>query len=233
MPRASKPTAPRASARGVLRPAAELEAIARALEAAFERAPQAPILDLMAAQACDPYQILVGTLLSARTKDQTTAAALGRLFPAAPTLEALEALPLEQLEQLIFPVGFYRAKARHLHALPEVIRTRFGGEIPRTVEALTELPGVGRKTANLVVTLAFGLPAICVDTHVHRINNRLGIVRTQTPLETEMALRAGLPQKLWAAWNRIFVSFGQTCCKPVGPQCGGCPVRAFCLAPRG
>ena len=110
-----------------------------------------------------------------------------------------------------------------------MLEAKFGGKLPDTVEALCELPGVGRKTANLVVALGFGLPAICVDTHVHRINNRLGIVRTKTPLETEMALRRRLPQRLWVPWNSIFVSFGQTRCKPIGPKCEGCPVAKFCL----
>lgn len=209
----------------------DYDAIHDALAAAFAQV-RAPIMDLIAAQTQDPYRILVGTILSARTKDGTTAEALGRLFPAAPDMDALERLSEEEIAGLIFPVGFYRAKARHLKALPEAVRSKFGGVIPHTVEELVELPGVGRKTANLVVALAFGLPAICVDTHVHRINNRLGIVRTKTPAETEAALRRCLPERLWIAWNSIFVSFGQTRCKPIGPQCGGCPVRAWCLAPR-
>ncbi len=209
------------------RTAEALDEIHDALAAAFAQTP-APIMDLVAAQTKDPYRILVGTILSARTKDQTTAAAVGRLFPVAPDAEALGRLSEEEIARLIFPVGFYRAKARHLKALPGVLRERFGGRVPNTVEALTELPGVGRKTANLVVALGFGLPAICVDTHVHRINNRLGIVRTKTPLETEMALRKCLPERLWIAWNSIFVSFGQTRCKPIGPRCEGCPVARFC-----
>lgn len=205
-----------------------MDAIHDALAAAFAQTP-APIMDLVAAQTRDPFRILVGTMLSARTKDQTTAAAVGRLFPVAPDAEALGRLSVGAIEELIFPVGFYHAKARHLKALPEALKTRFGGRVPCTVEELVELPGVGRKTANLVVALGFGLPAICVDTHVHRINNRLGIVRTKTPLETEMALRKALPERLWIPWNSIFVSFGQTRCKPIGPRCEGCPVARFCL----
>ena len=204
----------------------DLDAIHDALSAAFAQTP-APIMDLVAAQTHDPFRILVGTILSARTKDQTTAAAVGRLFPVAPDAEALGRLSLEEIERLIFPVGFYHAKARHLKALPEALG-RFGGRVPSTVEELVTLPGVGRKTANLVVALGFGLPAICVDTHVHRINNRLGIVRTKTPLETEMALRRLLPERLWIPWNSIFVSFGQTRCKPLGPRCEGCPVARYC-----
>ncbi len=216
----------------------DLDAIHAALSRAFAEV-QAPIMDLIAAQSCDAiggaeikaYRILVGTILSARTKDATTAAALGRLFPVAPDLAALEALPLEEIERLIYPVGFYHDKAKHLKALPAALRERFGGVIPHTVEELIELPGVGRKTANLVVALAFQLPAICVDTHVHRINNRLGIVKTKTPLQTEMALRKCLPEHLWIPWNSIFVSFGQTRCKPIGPRCTDCPIRAYCLHP--
>ncbi|MBQ9694549.1 MAG: endonuclease III [Kiritimatiellae bacterium] len=206
---------------------ADYETIHQRLAQAYTEV-QAPIMDLIAAQTQDPYRILVGTILSARTKDQTTAAALERLFPVAPTMEALGKLTVEELEKLIFPVGFYHTKAAHLAALPQAVAERFGGVIPHTVEELIELPGVGRKTANLVVSLAFGLPAICVDTHVHRINNRLGIVKTKTPLETEMALRKCLPQQLWSAWNAIFVSFGQTRCRPIGPKCQGCPIATYC-----
>ena len=219
------------SKKGVLRPAGELRRIARALEAEAGKV-RAPVMDLMAAQTKDPFRILVGTLLSARTKDAVTAGAIERLFKEAPTASALGALPLSRIEKLIFPVGFYHAKAQHLKALPEALDRLFGGEIPHTVDELTSLPGVGRKTANLVVALAFGLPAICVDTHVHRINNRLGIVRTSTPAETEVALRAGLPKALWIPWNRLFVSFGQTLCKPVRPACERCPVKAFCAEAR-
>ncbi len=211
---------------------AELDEIHLALAAAFEQV-DAPIMDLIAAQTHDPYKILVGTMLSARTKDQTTAAALGRLFPKAPTLDALGKLSAEEIETLIYPVGMYHTKAQHLKKLPSALQEKFGGVIPQTVEELIELPGVGRKTANLVVALAFGLPAICVDTHVHRINNRLGIVRTKTPLETEMALRKCLPERLWIPWNAIFVSFGQTRCKPIGPKCDGCPIAKFCSESKG
>ncbi len=210
-----------------MRTVAQLDEIHEALAHAFTQV-EAPIMDLIAAQTQDPYKILVGTLLSARTKDQVTAAAIQRLFPKAPNLDALEQCTVEELEELIFPVGFYHSKARHLKALPAAVREHFNGEIPHTVEELILLPGVGRKTANLVVALAFHLPAICVDTHVHRINNRLGIVRTKTPLETEMALRKCLPQRLWIPWNAIFVSFGQTRCKPIGPKCDECPIAHLC-----
>ena len=148
-----------------------------------------------------------------------------------PCVHDVLSMSQEDLERIVRPCGFFHAKARHLAALPAVLRDRFGGRLPDTVEALCELPGVGRKTANLVVAIGFGKPAICVDTHVHRINNLLGVVRTKTPLETEMALRRRLPQRLWIPWNTLFVTFGQTLCKPVGPRCGACPVARFCKGP--
>ena len=195
------------------------------------KAHSAPIIELIEAQTHDPFCVLVGTILSARTKDQCTAGAARRLFArmgGIATPDALEAIPVPELERLIFPVGFYRDKARHLHALPAVLRERFGGVLPNTVEGLCELPGVGRKTANLTVAVGFNLPAICVDVHVHRITNRLGFVRTKTPLETEMALRKTLPVRYWKTWNSHLVSFGQTRCFPRNPNCTDCPIRPFC-----
>ncbi len=188
----------------------------------------APIIELIKAQTDDPFRILVGTILSARTKDETTAAACRRLFAVATTPADLRRVPLAQLETLIHPVGFFRTKARHLKQLPDVLDAKFGGRIPDTIEALCELPGVGRKTANLVVSVAFDKPGICVDVHVHRIGNRLGLIRTRTPLESEMALRQLLPRRYWKAWNRQLVSFGQTICKPINPQCPTCPLASIC-----
>ena len=189
---------------------------------------RAPIMELVAAQTHDPFRILLGTILSARTKDACTAAACGRLFEKVTTSEGLREIPLDELERLIYPVGFYREKAKHLKALPEVLDGKFGGVLPRTVEDLCELPGVGRKTANLVVALGFGKPAICVDIHVHRITNRLGLVTTKTPYDTEMALREILPVLYWKTWNSYLVSFGQTRCTPRNPHCTDCPIAAFC-----
>jgi endonuclease III len=142
--------------------------------------------------------------------------------------EDLERLSVKEIEKLIFPVGFYHDKARHLKALPKVLKEKFNGVLPNTVEALCELPGVGRKTANLTVAVGFDLPAICVDVHVHRICNRLGLIKTKTPFETEMTLRKLLPVKYWKTWNSHLVSFGQTRCAPVRPKCDGCPIRKFC-----
>ena len=188
-----------------------------------------PVIELVEAQTKDPFCVLVGTILSARTKDACTKGAVERLFAVAKTPGEIEKIPVETLEKLIYPVGFYRDKARHLHALPGVLREKFGGKLPHTVEELCLLPGVGRKTANLTVAVGFDLPAICVDVHVHRISNRLGIVKTKTPFETEMALRKTLPVKYWKTWNSHLVSFGQRRCLPRNPKCGDCPVRRLCL----
>ena len=195
------------------------------------KAHAAPIIELIEAQTHDPFAVLIGTILSARTKDACTAGAVRRLFERGGgkiTPALLDALSLEELEKLIFPVGFFHEKARHLKALPAALREKFGGVLPQTVEELCELPGVGRKTANLTVAVGFDLPAICVDVHVHRICNNLGLVKTSTPLETEMALRKILPVKYWKTWNSHLVSFGQTRCLPRGARCEGCPIARHC-----
>ncbi len=206
---------------------ADIPVVHRALARAYG-ASQAPIIDLVAAQTHDPFLVLVGTILSARTKDETTAAACTRLFQKVRTPADLRQLPLAELQRLIYPVGFYQTKARHLQQLPAALDDKFGGRIPETVEELCELPGVGRKTANLVVVLGFDRPGICVDVHVHRICNRLGLLQTRTPLETEMTLRRILPPRYWKTWNSYLVSFGQTQCRPVGPHCHTCPIRRRC-----
>ena len=237
---------------------AKVAAIDRALAKEF-RAHASPVIELIEAQTHDPFCVLVGTILSARTKDACTAGAVKRLFGAAvtrgcatlPSGESgrrrgadpagravaprppftpadLERLSVAEIEKLIYPVGFYHDKARHLKDLPHVLREKFGGVLPRTVEELCELPGVGRKTANLTVAVGFDLPAICVDVHVHRISNRLGLVKTKTPLETEMALRKILPVRYWKTWNSHLVSFGQTRCAPRSPRCADCPIRRLC-----
>ncbi|MFZ4395395.1 MAG: endonuclease III domain-containing protein [Kiritimatiellia bacterium] len=209
----------------------DIPAVHRALARAFATV-RAPVIDLVAAQTHDPFHVLVGTILSARTQDETTAAACRRLFQRVHTPAELRQVSLAELERLIFPVGFYHTKARHLRALPDVLAAKFGGRIPQTVEELCELPGVGRKTANLVVVLGFDLPGICVDVHVHRICNRLGLLRTGTPLETEMTLRQILPQRYWKTWNSYLVAFGQTQCRPVNPRCATCPLRRWCATGR-
>jgi endonuclease III len=212
----------------------DIPAVDRALKREF-KAHTAPIIELIEAQTHDPFCVLVGTILSARTKDQCTAGAVRRLFAAARgerfSPDDLRRLTQAEIEKLIYPVGFYHDKARHLKALPDVLDGTFAGRLPDTVEELCLLPGVGRKTANLTVAVGFDLPAICVDVHVHRICNRLGLVRTKTPLETEKALRRILPVRYWKTWNSHLVSFGQTRCAPLRPKCDGCPIRRFCTVP--
>ena len=176
----------------------------------------------------DPFRILVGCLLSLRTKDETTGPAAARLFALADTPAGILALPTRTIERAIFPVGFYRTKARVLHRVCRDLLDRFDGRVPSDLDALLSLHGVGRKTANLVVTFGFGLPGICVDTHVHRITNRLGFVRTPTPEATEMALRRRLPRRHWIALNDLLVAFGQNVCHPTSPRCSVCPVAPRC-----
>jgi len=188
---------------------------------------QVPVVDLIAVQTKDPFKVLVATILSARTKDETTAKASARLFKKVSDLESLASLDEATIAKLIYPVGFYKNKAKYLKALPAAME-QFEGQIPDDVESLTRLPGVGRKTANLVVAVAFNKPAICVDTHVHRIMNIWGYVKTKTPLETEMALRQKLPAEYWIRVNSILVAFGQGTCKPVSPHCDRCIIASQC-----
>ena len=178
--------------------------------------------------ARDPFRILVSCLLSLRTRDETTGPAAARLFALADTPAALLGLTRRRIERAIFPVGFYRTKARVVQRVSRELLARFGGRVPADLDALLTLPGVGRKTANLVVTFAFGLPGICVDTHVHRITNRLGFVRTTTPEQTEWALRAKLPRRHWTRLNDLLVAFGQNVCQPLSPRCSTCPVARLC-----
>jgi endonuclease-3 len=176
----------------------------------------------------DPFRILIGCLLSLRTKDETTGPAAARLFALADTPAGILALRLRTIERAIFPVGFYRTKARVLHRVCRDLLDRFEGRVPPDLDALLTLHGVGRKTANLVVTFGFGLPGICVDTHVHRITNRLGFVRTKTPDETETALRRRLPRRHWIELNDLLVAFGQNLCHPTSPRCSTCPIARPC-----
>jgi endonuclease-3 len=188
----------------------------------------APVFTSAPSAPHDPFHVLVGCLLSLRTKDETTGPATERLFALAGSPRALRALPARRIARAIYPVGFYRTKARTLRRLAGVLLERHGGRVPGTLEALLALPGVGRKTANLVLTQGFGKPGICVDTHVHRITNRLGFVRTRSPEDTEMALRRRLPQRHWIELNDLLVAFGQNLCHPTSPRCSVCPVAAAC-----
>jgi endonuclease-3 len=180
-------------------------------------------------QKQDPFQILISTLLSARTQDATTLAASTRLFATARTPEAIAKLRVSQIEKLIYPVSFYRNKAVFVRDTAKMVLSRFGGEVPRTLEEMIQLPGVGRKTANLVMILAFkSNDNICVDIHVHRIANRLGWLQTRTPEETEQALYKALDRKWWPIVNLYLVTWGQNICRPVYPRCQKCPILTSC-----
>lgn len=178
------------------------------------------------ARRARPFPQLIGTILSARSRDETTDRVAKALFREFPTARALARADLRAVERILKPIGFYRTKARYVTgAAREVLRL---GEVPRTMEGLLELPGVGRKVAGCVLVYAFGRPAIPVDTHVHRVSNRLGWVRTRTPEETERRLRAIVPRRHWLILNEIFVAHGKAVCRPIGPRCGECPLRRSC-----
>ena len=186
-----------------------------------------PVVDLIAVQTKDPFKILVATILSARTKDETTAGAAQRLFEVAPDKQSLAQLSRDEIQKRIYPVGFYKSKAVYLEKLPSSLEN-FGGKVPETIDELVTLPGVGRKTANLVMSVAFDKDAICVDTHVHRMMNIWGYVKTKNPLETEMALRKKLPRRHWKEVNSVLVAFGQGTCRPISPHCDQCVLQAQC-----
>jgi endonuclease-3 len=175
-----------------------------------------------------PYTVLISCILSLRTQDKTTNAASERLFAIASTPETMLATPVPVIQKSIYPVSFYRVKARTIHAISEQLLKRFDGQVPSRLEDLLELPGVGRKTANIVVTLGFRKQGIAVDTHVHRISNRLGYVRTKTPDDTEMALRRKLPRRYWIVFNDLLVTYGQNLCKPISPFCSRCKIADYC-----
>ncbi len=180
-------------------------------------------------QQSDPFQVLIATMLSAQTKDAVTSEASVRLFARGRTPEALVRVPVAEIEELIYPVSFYRNKARHVRETCRQLITRFDGSVPTSMEALVSLPGVGRKTANLVLIVALKSRSnICVDTHVHRIANRLGWVRTRTPEQTELALYDVAPRRWWADINLYLVTWGQNVCRPVYPVCGRCVIEPLC-----
>jgi endonuclease III len=177
----------------------------------------------------DPFEVLIATMLSAQTRDAVTAAASARLFRAARTPRTMAKLDVKRIEKLIYPVSFYRHKARHVKDTCRLLVEEFGERVPGTMEELLTLPGVGRKTANLVLILSFkSLKNICVDTHVHRISNRLGWVRTRTPEETEQALYKATHERWWPYINLYLVTWGQNVCRPLYPRCGECVIRAHC-----
>jgi endonuclease-3 len=187
-----------------------------------------PVVSLNAQDDHDPYRVLISTILSLRTQDQTTVKASERLFKLADTPQAMLQLDVQTIEQAIYPVGFYRTKAPQILDISRRILDEFGGRVPDDLETLLTLHGVGRKTANLVLSEGHGIAAICVDTHVHRISNRWGYVKTKDPYETEMALRKKLPKVFWIEYNPSLVALGQYVCKPTSPICSQCPVAAYC-----
>lgn len=180
------------------------------------------------AETRDPFKVLVSCLISLRTKDQVTGQASARLFALAADPSGMARLPEHRIERAIYPAGFYRVKARNIKKVSRIILERHGGRVPDDLDSLLELPGVGRKTANLVVTVAYGKPGICVDTHVHRIANRLGYVSTRNPEQTETALRNKLPPRYWQEINDLLVVYGQHVCTPVSPFCSRCRLAEYC-----
>ena len=187
-----------------------------------------PIVTLMAETYESPFRVLISCVLSLRTQDATTAKASHRLFAVADSPQAMMKLTAKRIEKLIFPVGFYRTKAKNILSICQTLIDGYGGQVPDEIDELLKLKGVGRKTANLVVTLGYKKPGICVDTHVHRISNRWGYVRTTTPEKTEVALRMKLPKQYWIEYNDLLVSFGQHLCRPISPMCSLCPVSKYC-----
>lgn len=187
-----------------------------------------PIVTKLAEEHRDPFEILISTLLSLRTKDEVTAVATERLFSLASTPAEMLRLSEAEIQRAIYPVGFYRNKAEIIRHVCRELIERFQSRVPDSIEELLTLKGVGRKTANLVVSLGFSGAGLCVDTHVHRISNRMGYVRTRNPEETEFALRAKLPPEHWSRYNTLLVAFGRNTCRPVSPLCSHCPMEAYC-----
>ena len=189
---------------------------------------QVPIITLIAQTKKDPYRVLIGTVLSLRTKDQVTAKACEKLFAVADTPEKMLKLSEKEIEKLIYPTGFYITKARNIKLISQKLLDEYKGKVPDDIDTLLTFPNVGRKTANLVLTEGYNKAAMCVDVHVNRISYRLGYVKTKTPQETEVVLRKKLPLKYWGEYNYLLVAFGQHLCVPVSPFCSKCPVAQYC-----
>lgn len=190
---------------------------------------KAPVVELIVKRGRrTPFEILVSALLSYRTKDEVTYEASKRILKIAPNPKRMLELSEEEISKLIYPVGFYRVKARRLREISKILVEKYGGEVPNSMEELLKLPGIGRKAANIIMNRAFKVPSISVDTHVHRISNRWGFVNTKRPEETERELRRKLPPEWWSEYNKILVAFGQTICRPLNPKCEMCPIKDYC-----
>ena len=194
----------------------------------FIRDNSLPSISMIAERDADPYRILFSTIISLRTRDEVTLSASERLFSRAPDLKTLLTTPEEKIAELIYPAAFYRNKAVSIKKCADILQQDYNGKVPADRDELLKLPGVGRKTANLTLNLGFGINAICVDTHVHRISNRAGWVSTKTPDETELALEKILPEEYWIPLNEILVSYGQKICTPQSPKCSECGITGFC-----
>ena len=209
--------------------ATDVHAVMRTLARAIDGLELPAVEKISEASQENPFEVLIATMLSAQTRDPVTAAASARLFKVARTPHTMQALTVKRIVRLIYPVSFYRHKARHVKETCRILVDRFGGRVPDSMEELLMLPGVGRKTANLVLILGFkSVKNICVDTHVHRISNRLGWVRTRTPDETEQALYRATAARWWPYINLYLVTWGQNVCRPVYPRCGACVIRPYC-----
>lgn len=206
----------------------EIEKIYLLLEESLKKY-KIPLSEQINVKTKDPFFVLIATTLSSRTKDQTTAKVCDNLFKEIKNIEDLINIETKKLKKLLYPVGFYKTKAINLKKMAKILKKEHSSKIPKTIEELISLPGVGRKTANLVLSFSYNIPSICVDTHVHRIINRIGYIDTKNPLETEMKLREKLPKKLWTKTNYLFVILGQNICFPRKPNCNFCPINKECL----
>lgn len=206
----------------------DINIVLRVVKKSIQKWP-VPFMERLAAETrSHSFKILIACILSLRTRDETAAQASERLFVISDSPVSMADLDLNKIEKTIFPVGFYRTKAKQIRAMSKQICEEFQGTVPHDIEALLKLPGVGRKTANLVRTVGYNKSGICVDIHVHRICNRLGYVATKNPDETEVALRQKLPKKYWKTFNSLLVSFGQNQCTSTSPRCNSCPIRPYC-----